>query len=324
MSKRLRFFVPSGTQKQPLQNVYFPKLGIMLSDKKYPEPCAVWGNFELIWADRRSIPDLLSEGLGDVGITGYDIYLEYNCKTGKELRTVVDLPFTRAGNDFSRLVFVSRPECVERQARFVVTEYPNLCRRVLCESLPEVHCSITQIDGNEEMWLAEQEADSAFIVSDTGNSIARLGLVEVEAVKSIRSCPRIFTRQPTLGRPVPRCVEDFAWALRAVVLAKKHVMVTFDIPKEALSYLDLPSEVSPTAMDLYGKPDWVAGTICIDREEFGRVGRKIEKAGGRAIVMQDVEAYQEGKKDNGKDASPRRYPDSPAPPPRPDDGSYRH
>lgn len=83
-------------------------------------------------------------------------------------------------------------------------------------------------------------------------------------------------------------------------LASRRKMVTFDIALQGLERLDLPAAVSPTKSPLM-REGWVATQVCIDRRDYPDALARIEKCGGSAIVMQDVQGYLQGNDSNDVD-----------------------
>lgn len=241
-------------------------------------------------AGRRSIPALIARGAFDAGITGYDLYLN----SGEELRTVAELRFSRSSaNPVHWELAVGCDWKLGNDPVKVVTELPRLAERLLTEAGVPFQYTIEEIDGTEELWVKKGLAEAVLVATESGRSMRRNGLSVVAGVKSplLVSTPRIFARSE-LDSTNEEALQDLAFALKSVVdaQAKTMVMVTFDIDELDLRKVQLRSAIAPTFTRL-DKKGWLSVQICIPRSEYGFMGRRIQRAGGRSIVMQDIDGY---------------------------------
>jgi len=241
-------------------------------------------------AGRRSIPTLIARRAFDAGITGYDLYLN----SGEELRSVAKLCFSRSSAQATRWVLACKQGWAPGSGPVrIVTELPKLAKRLLDEAKVPFAYVIEEIDGTEELWVKEGLAESVLLVTESGKSMFRNGLNVVSGVKSplLVSTPRIFAREG-LGSEQEETLQNLTFALKSVVDAHAMVMVTFDIDELFLPNLPLRSVIAPTYTCL-DKNGWLSVQICIPREEYGFMGRRIKQAGGRSIVMQNIDGYSD-------------------------------
>lgn len=236
--------------------------------------------------DRRMVAQQVAGGF-DAGITGRDLYI--NCDV-QGLRTVANLCFAKRSDQPTRWVLAAQSGCqFERKVR-IGTELVNLARSVLptCTALGDYE--IVRLEGNEEVAIADGLCDAVFVVTETGGTLQQLGLKIVEGCEQLFvSVPQIIAK-PALSIAKEEALFELSFALQAVVDAARHVMLKADLPIVALNQLSLPAEVAPTISPL-SQSGWVAIEVCLPRSLVGSVGLRIQQAGGRAIVAQDVIAY---------------------------------
>ncbi|MFA7286825.1 MAG: hypothetical protein WC052_04175 [Patescibacteria group bacterium] len=247
------------------------------------------GSIEFWERDRRMVPYLVAGGY-DAGITGLDLTLN-SCVQG--LRQIAGLCFSRATNNPTRWVLASKGTCDLSGSLRIGCELENLPALLLpaCP-YPIRDYQVVKLEGNEEMAIEEGLCDLILVVTETGSTLQALSLTILPGCERLLvSVPQIIAKG-NLCDEKEEALQALSFALTAVIGGSAHVMLTFDIPKFALSSLQLPGEVAPTVSPLL-REGWCAVQICIDRSDIGKVGRLVELAGGRAIVAQDILAYSD-------------------------------
>lgn len=302
--KTLKFITPNGSLSERLR-MYLAKAGYDIDKPDRRGYCgrSQNGKIEFIERDRRMIPHLLATGHFAAGITGLDLVLN----SGVEgLRTVANLCFAKRSDHPTRWVLAVDPKEMQRRqenlsslALRVGCELPGLVRKImpLCnfESRPYSLDAVVQLEGNEEMAIQDGLCDAILVVTETGKTLEDIGLAVPSGYEQLLiSMPQIIA-QPKLPLDMEDALQELRFALESVISAATRVMMKADLCKEALKELQLPSEVSPTVSPLDRK-GWIAVEICIPRTDIGSVGLKLENAGARGIVVQDVIAYTTGKK----------------------------
>lgn len=264
--------------------------------------CGESNGIEFWERDRKMVPRHVA-GQFDAGITGKDLIVD----SGVEgLRVVADLCFSRQTNQPTRWVLIYNP-----------VQYPDLLTkprqavniaRIGCELLVLagklgaqqgmvlsgfLYRDFLKLEGNEEASIADGLCDAALVVTETGRTIRDLGLQIVPGCESLFvSVPQIIAK-PDLGEEKEERLQELFAALRGVIGAARYVMGKADVPADAIGRLHLPSEVSPTISNLMDD-HWKAVEICILRSQIPRVSLLLERAGAKAIVFQDLIAYDPG------------------------------
>jgi ATP phosphoribosyltransferase-like protein len=257
--------------------------------------CGKTGNVEFFQFDRRMIPYFLNVGF-HAGITGKDIWID-SCED--ELLSVGTLNFSRSLDKPSRWVLIKRKdvrlEDIERPVR-IGCELPGLLGYVFRPFCPNIQINlgsyvVRRIEGSEEQCVVHGIVDLALVVTDTGESISANNL------EIIPKCEELFVSTPCILSRKDVCpelkeeLEALTCALKAVVGAQSNVLVVFDIPSDVdLDKLGLPFSVAPTVAPLTDV-SWKSVSICIPREQFGHVARKIKFAGGKSIELQNFQGH---------------------------------
>lgn len=305
----LKFITPDGSLSERMR-MYLAKAGFDIDKPDRRGVCgrSADGRIEFVERDRRMIPRLVALGY-DAGITGLDLILNSRVEG---LRTVANLCFAKRSDRPTRWVLAGRDNALDRNDPLRIgTELENLPQLVIPQSPPILFdYKVVKLEGNEEMAIDDGLCDLILVVTETGKTLQDIGLTILPSCdKLLVSMPQIIAK-PVLPPDKEEALQEVRFALEAVISAASRVMVKADLPKAALDGLQLPSEVSPTVASL-AREGWIAVEVCIPRSDIGSVGLKLERAGGRAIVVQDVLAFSAGKSESI--GSPKRKKETPAP-----------
>ena len=291
--KPLKFVIPNGSLSQRLL-MYLALAGYSLDKPDRRGFCgrSQDGRIEIIERDRRMIPHLVARGY-DAGITGLDLILNSRVEG---LRTVANLCFAKRSDRPTRWVLAMQGMCDFTRKVRIGTELEHL-PSILLPNCPLIieNYEVVRLEGNEELAIEEDLCDLILVVTETGKTLDDLGLKIFPGCEQLLvSMPQIIAK-PELSPDKEEALQEIRFALEAVIGGATRVMVKADLPKEAMKGLQLPSEISPTVSSLV-REGWIAVEICIPRTDIGPVGLKLERAGARGIVVQDVIAYATGNK----------------------------
>lgn len=300
--KPLKFVIPNGSLSERLR-MYLTLAGYALDKPDRRGFCGRSrdGMIEIFERDRRTVA-LHVAGEYDAGITGLDLRIN----SGKnDLRVITNLCFSRKTDQPTRWVAAttvqreSELQCSVFKRVRLGCELPGLAQYLIDKgslTLPPDFGKIEKIvklEGNEEMAVADNLCDVILVVTETGKTLEDLGLRILPGCERLLvSMPEIIAKRELLPEK-EAALQEIRFALDAVISAATHVMMKADLPRQAMEGLPLPSEVSPTVSPL-AREGWVAVEICIPRADIGRIGLRLERAGGRGIVVQEVIAYATG------------------------------
>lgn len=239
----------------------------------------VRNDVEFFYLRPRDIATYVGSGALDVGITGRDLLLDSG-SAASEVETLdfADSTFrfaAPAGGDISELAHLA--------GKRVATSYPTLVDNFLRER--GIISSLVKLDGAVESAVQLGVADAVADVVSTGATLRAAGLdifgpVILESTAVLIGGP---TDHPGIDRLMRR--------LRGVLVARKYVMVEYDLPHEKL---ELATQIasgseSPTVSPLKD-PDWVAVRVMVCADEANDVMDQLYDLGAKAIIVTAIHA----------------------------------
>ena len=229
------------------------------------------------------IPELVAEGVADLGITGYDVVVE----SGYEVELLLNLDFGRA-----RLVLavpensgISRVEELPQGTR-VATEFPNISKRFFRERGVEV--KVVPLSGACEIAPHIGLAETIVDLVSTGTSLKMNKLVEVETVLET-SAYLIGNREAV--RSKQEKVEEVVTAFSSVLAAKRKKLVMMNVPKQALEEVKkaMPGMAGPTVAEVASEEPMYAVNAVVDESEVYSLINRVKKLGARDILVLPIE-----------------------------------
>ncbi len=229
------------------------------------------------------IPELVAEGVADLGITGYDVVVE----SGYEVELLLNLDFGRA-----RLVLavpensgISRVEELPQGTR-VATEFPNISKRFFRERGVEV--KVVPLSGACEIAPHIGLAETIVDLVSTGTSLKMNKLVEVETVLET-SAYLIGNREAV--RAKQEKVEEVVTAFSSVLAAKRKKLVMMNVPKQALEEVKkaMPGMAGPTVAEVASEEPMYAVNAVVDESEVYSLINRVKKLGARDILVLPIE-----------------------------------
>jgi ATP phosphoribosyltransferase len=231
------------------------------------------------------IPELVQDGMADLGITGLDLVLE----TGKKVETLMDLRFGKC-----RLV-AAVPEkrgiksLAELPKSFTVaTSFPNLTRRYFKKAKRDV--KIVPVSGATEVMPHIGVADVITDLSATGSTLAMNDLVEIASIQD--STAQLIAHKKSLRDPTKKdLIEDVHFAVGSVVHARGKRYLMADVPTDRLPEVQkiMPGIAGPTVMDIFGRKEIKAVHVVVDEDEVYDVMRSLKKIGAKGILVVPVD-----------------------------------
>lgn len=237
-------------------------------------------DIEFFYLRPKDIATYVGSGDLDVGITGRDLLVD----SGAPATEVVDLAFGQA-----TFRFAARPEDIasapDLDGRRVATAYPGLVERHLAEL--GVKADVIRLDGAVENAIRLGLADVVADVVETGATLRQAGLV-VFGEPLLRSSAVLVCR--SAAPPHPQC-ELLLRRLQSVLVARRYVMLTYDVPADLLARASslTPGIESPTVSRLH-REGWVAVQAMVLRDDVHRVMDELYQVGARAILVTNIQA----------------------------------
>lgn len=235
---------------------------------------------ELFYLRPRDIAVYVGSGRLDIGITGRDLLLDSRA----DAEEILPLGFGK-----STFRFAGRPgtgsTIEDLKGRRIATSYPGIVQSHLDRA--GVPAEVVKLDGAVEISIQLGVADVIADVVSTGTTLRQAGL-ELIGSPILESEAVVIKRrdaEPALGS------EQFLRRLQGVLVARKYVMMDYDIRAERLrEAVDLtPGLESPTVSPLHSE-GWVAVRAMVPREQTQRIMDDLWEIGARAILVTDIRA----------------------------------
>lgn len=235
---------------------------------------------ELFYLRPRDIAVYVGSGRLDIGITGRDLLLDSRA----EAEEILSLGFGR-----STFRFAGRPgtgsTLEDLKGRRIATSYPGIVQAHLDRA--GVPAEVVKLDGAVEISIQLGVADVIADVVETGSTLRQAGL-ELIGSPILESEAVVIKRRD--AEPAPG-TEQFLRRLQGVLVARKYVLMDYDIRAERLQEAVslTPGLESPTVSPLHSE-GWVAVRAMVPREQTQRIMDDLWEIGARAILVTDIRA----------------------------------
>jgi ATP phosphoribosyltransferase len=241
------------------------------------------GEFEAIFVRSQDIPELVSDGIADAGVTGWDLV----CETGRPVDVRLDLEFGRC-----RLVLAAREDAgVERPEQLpsgtrAATVFPRLARAFFAEKGLAVE--VIPDSGAAEVAPHLGIADVVVDLTSTGSTLRTNGLKEVCTL--LESSARLVAR-PGIAGERARALAELQDALASVLRARGKRYLMANVPRTKLEAVRevLPGLSGPTVIELYGAGPLVAVHAVVSEASLYRTVAALKALGGEGILVTRIE-----------------------------------
>jgi len=238
-------------------------------------------DIEFFYLRPRDIATYVSSSQIDLGVTGRDLLKDSN--KGATERLALDFghsEFRLAGiaDDVSSGVMSEKTLVGKR----IATAYPGLVRDFLVKS--GIQAEVVALDGAVEGAIKLGVADLIVDVVATGNTIKQAGLKIFGP--TILESEAILVARPDFKSDA---LEILLRRISGVVIARKYVLVDYDIEKKNLEAACkiTPGLESPTISPLQ-KQDWVAVRAMVKRGDVHLAMDNLWQIGARGILVTEI------------------------------------
>lgn len=234
-------------------------------------------DLDLLFVRTEDIPELVADGVAELGLTGRDLLSEY----GTELPVLAELGYGRC-----RLVAaVPRDVAADKAEDFagmrVATSHPRLTQSFFADR--GVAVTVVPLRGSVEAATKLGVADAIVDLVSTGSTLLVNGL---RAVVTILDSQAVLIGQPqTLdGRATE--VDRVVTALSAVVAGRRKRYLLLNAPDDAVDQMAqvIPGMESPTVVPL-AEQGWVAVHSVVDADDVWSLLPDLKLLGARDILV---------------------------------------
>ncbi|ELY85250.1 ATP phosphoribosyltransferase [Natrinema altunense] len=242
----------------------------------------------VLFARAADIPEYVSDGAAELGITGFDQVREARVDDVSEL---LDLEFGRC-----RLVLAA-PEDGDTDAvadlagKTVATEFPNITADFFATT--GVDPDIVEVSGATELTPHVEMADAIVDITSTGTTLKMNRLAVIDEVLS--SSVRLFGREDVLDGPK---VGEVRTALSSVKHAEGKRYLMMNVPRDRLEDVRdvIPGLGGPTIMDIADEDDGdakVAVHAVVNERDVFETITEVKTAGASDILVTEIERLVE-------------------------------
>ena len=209
----------------------------------------------------QEIPQYVSEGLFDLGITGRD-WIE---ETASDVVTLGQLRYSKATTRPIRLVLaVAGDSGFEKVSDLpagvrVSTEYPALTSRFLTSA--GIDASVRLSYGATEAKIPEV-ADAVVEITETGRALRAAGLRIIATI--LESYTELVANPAAFADDTKRhAMQQLQTLLDGTLIARQRVLVKLNVSADSLSHIIdlLPAMKSPTVSKLYGEDGFAVEAV---------------------------------------------------------------
>ncbi|MDJ1432666.1 ATP phosphoribosyltransferase [Halostagnicola sp. A-GB9-2] len=240
----------------------------------------------ILFARAADIPEYVSDGAADLGITGLDQVREAQTDRVEEL---LDLEFGRC-----RLVLASPEDgdidtVSDLAGKTVATEFPNVTRNFFDDA--GIEPDIVEVSGATELTPHVEMADAIVDITSTGTTLKMNHLGVVEEVLS--SSVSLFARDDVAEDPK---VQEIKTALSSVLSADGKRYLMMNVPRDQLEDVRevIPGLGGPTVMDVAnGEGEKLAVHAVVDERDVFETITDVKNAGASGILVTEIERLVE-------------------------------
>jgi ATP phosphoribosyltransferase len=236
---------------------------------------------EFFFLRPRDIAVYVGSGRLDIGITGRDLLLD----SGAEAEEILQLGFAA-----STFRYATQPGTANNVKEFggmtIATSFAGLVAKHLADN--GVDASVVRLDGAVETAIQLGVAQIIADVVETGTTLRNAGL-EIVGEPILESEAVVIRRTGALEDD-PK-VQQFLRRMQGVLVARRYVMMDYDIPAEFLEQAVAltPGLESPTISPLHHE-GWVAVRSMVPTKEAQRIMDDLYDLGARAILTTGIHA----------------------------------
>lgn len=244
------------------------------------------GEFEAIFVRAQDIPELVSDGAADVGVTGLDLIEE----SGRLVETRLDLGFGRC-----RLAVAAREDGgvdgidALADGTRVATTFPRVTGRYFRDAGKKIE--IVPISGAAEIAPHLGIADVIVDLVSTGSTLRVNGLREVETIMTSTAHLVVSAERGAWDAGKQRALDELSTALESVTAARNQRYLMANVPRSCLEEVRqiIPGINGPTVIDILDGGAHVAVHAVVPAASIYRTIARLKSLGGEGILVTRIE-----------------------------------
>lgn len=231
----------------------------------------------------QEIPQYVSEGYFDIGISGHDCVAE----SGADVEEIAEMPYGRQQMGTLKMIIavpedspINSPKDIPTGSR-VTTEFPNVTKKYFSELGIDV--KIFYSYGATEAKVPEL-MDVIVDLTETGTTLVKNNLKVIGQI--LESSTRLIVNKKSWNDPGKKpAIEEIRMLLLGVIEARGRVLLSMNVPREKVeTVIDmLPAMKNPTVAPLHDQ-NYFEVTTVVDKRGVNILIPKLKSAGAEDIL----------------------------------------
>jgi len=241
------------------------------------------GNYSIIFVRTQDIPSFVSDGVTDLGITGYDVLQE----TEAEAEMIYKLNFGGC-----KMIVAAKEEAPYNNVNDVpenvkiATSFPNIAKKYFEGLGKKVH--VIEVSGATEVTPQLGLADIIVDITSTGSTLKSNKL---KIIGEILDSTAVVIGRPGISETEKNKINAFVRAIKSAMDAEEKKYLMANVPKGALPEIKkfLPGLSSPTVIGLLDESDNVAIHVVVEKKHIYESIDKLKQLGATGILIMTVD-----------------------------------
>lgn len=264
---------------------------------------------EILFLRSSDIPEIVNQGIADLGILGQNTIAEKAKKYPVE--EIEKLNFGKC-----RLSIAVQNETASKKSpltkgdlggflekKSIATSYPNILKKFLTEK--NINAKIIELQGSVEIAPILQIADCICDLVSTGETLRTNGLTETQEIFRsevvLVGAPLVGSQQANSknnqlqDRPQQeekqKLLEKFVLRIQSVLRAKNKKYIVFNLPEANLPKIEalLPGLKGPTIAQLSSPKNWISVASVVEESQFWDTIERLKENGAEGILVTPIE-----------------------------------
>lgn len=241
------------------------------------------GNYTVIFVRTQDIPNFVSDGVTDLGVTGQDIIAE----TDVPVEDIMELNFGHC-----RMIIATKEESpvaiVEDlpDGIKIATSFPNIARKHFEKFGKKVH--ITEVTGATEVTPQLGLADVIVDITSSGSTLRNNKL---KIIGEILQSKAVIIGRPGIKEEQEAKINAFIRAVKSALDAEEKKYLMANMPKASLAKIKefMPGFTSPTITTLLDNDSQVAIHAVIEKKKVYENIEQLKHLGATGILIMTVD-----------------------------------
>lgn len=241
------------------------------------------GHYTIIFVRTQDIPNFVSDGVTDLGITGQDIIAEVDVP----VEEIIDLNFGHC-----KMIIATKEESTANSAEDlpdgikIATSFPNIAKKYFEKLGKKVH--ITEVTGATEVTPQLGLADVIVDITSSGSTLRNNKL---KIIGEILQSKATIIGRPGIKAEQENKINAFIRAIKSALDAEGKKYLMANLPKSSLPKVKefMPGLSSPTVSQLWGNDDQVAIHVVIEKKKVYENIEKLKQLGATGILIMTVD-----------------------------------